>query len=111
MYAELFACSNFSFLRGASHPEEMVDAAHALGIAALAICDRHGLYGVVRAWARAKELGLKFIVGVELEVQWRNRFQTNDLPTLVLLVQDAQGYRNLCRLLTLAHRDTPKGEA
>lgn len=111
MYAELFACSNFSFLRGASHPEEMVDAAHALGFAALALCDRHGLYGVVRAWARAKELGLKFIVGVELEVQWGEQVADGERPTVVLLVEDTQGYRNLCRLLTLAHRDTPKGEA
>jgi len=111
MYAELFACSNFSFLRGASHPEEMVDTAHALGLAALALCDRHGLYGMVRAWSRAKELGLKFIVGVELEVQWGEHFRINELPTVAFLVQDAQGYRNLCHLLTLAHRDTKKGEA
>jgi error-prone DNA polymerase len=111
MYAELFACSNFSFLRGASHPEEMVDAAHALGLTALALCDRHGLYGMVRAWVRAKELGLKLIVGVELEVQWNGHSRTEERPTIALLVQDAQGYRNLCQLLTLAHRDAPKGEA
>jgi error-prone DNA polymerase len=111
MYAELFACSNFSFLRGASHPEEMVDTAHALGLAALAICDRHGVYGIVRAFVRARELGIKLIVGAELEVQWGECFNRTTLPTLALLVEDAQGYRNLCRLLTVAHRAAPKGEA
>jgi len=112
MYAELLACSNFSFLRGASHPEEMVDAAHALGLTALALCDRNGLYGIVRAWSRAKELGLKLIVGVELEVQRaEEHFHPGQRPTIALLAEDAQGYRNLCRLLTRAHRVAPKGEA
>ena len=111
MFAELFACTNFSFLRGASHPEEMVDKAHALGLTAIGICDRHGLYGIVRAYARAKELGVKLIVGAELEVQLGNADPSSSHPTVAFLVEDTQGYRNLCRLLTLAHRDTPKGEA
>jgi len=111
MFAELFACSNFSFLRGASHPEEMVDKAHELGHTAIGLCDRHGLYGTVRAWTRAKELGLKLIVGAEIEVQLGADGNVSSRPTVAFLVEDTQGYRNLCRLLTLGHRDAPKGEA
>ena len=111
MFAELLACSNFSFLHGASHPEEMVETAHALGLSAIGICDRHGLYGSVRAFVRARELGIKLIVGTELEVKWRDLLSVSAQPRLALLVEDAQGYRNLCRLLTLAHRDAPKGQA
>ena len=111
MFAELFACTNFSFLRGASHPQEMIDKANELELSAIGICDRHGLYGIVRAWARAKELGVRLIVGAELEVQLGQAAEATTRPTVAFLVQDSQGYRNLCRLLTLAHRDTPKGEA
>ena len=111
MFAELFACTNFSFLRGASHPEEMVDKANELGFSAIGICDRHGIYGIVRSYARAKELGVKLIVGAELEVQLGQSAAAATRPTVAFLVEDTQGYRNLCRLLTLAHRDTPKGEA
>ena len=111
MVAELLACSNFSFLRGASHPEEMVQKAHELGLGAIGICDRHGLYGIVRAWVKAKELGVKLLVGAELEVQLGERFDAAQRPTVAFLVQDFQGYRNLCRLLTVAHQNAPKGEA
>ena len=111
MFAELFACTNFSLLRGASHPEEMVDKASELGLSAIGICDRHGLYGIVRAWARARELGVKLIVGAELEVQLGQGKGAASKPTVAFLVEDTQGYRNLCRLLTLAHRESPKGEA
>ena len=65
----------------------------------------------MRAFVRARELGIKLIVGTELEVKWRDLFSVSALPLLALLVEDAQGYRNLCRLLTLAHRDAPKGQA
>ena len=56
-YAELQAATNFGFLRGASHPEELVLAAEALGLAAIGVCDRNSLAGVVRAYAKAKETG------------------------------------------------------
>ncbi len=62
-YAELDVTSNFSFLRGGSHPEELVAAAKALGLAAIAVTDRNTLAGVVRAHLAAKEVGIKFIVG------------------------------------------------
>ena len=68
MFAELLGRSCFSFLRGASQPEEMVARARRLGLNALALCDRNGLYGTVRAWTRARELGQRLIVGAELTV-------------------------------------------
>ncbi|MFM7206686.1 MAG: error-prone DNA polymerase [Planctomycetaceae bacterium] len=102
-YAELHCTSNFSFLEGASHPEELVRRAHALGYEALAITDRGTLAGIVRAHAAAKDLrpdaastpGLKLIVGAALEPL--------DAPPLVLWAADRTGYANLCRLLTRGH--------
>ncbi|MCE9630483.1 MAG: error-prone DNA polymerase [Planctomycetia bacterium] len=94
-YAELHCTSNFSFLEGASHPEELVRRAHALGYEALAITDKGTLSGIVRAHAAAKDVGLKLIVGVELEPV--------DAAPLVLWAVDRTGYANLCRLLTRGH--------
>jgi error-prone DNA polymerase len=102
-YAELHCTSNFSFLEGASHPEELVRRAHALGYEALAITDRGTLSGIVRAHAAAKDLAqntaqnppLKLIVGAALEPV--------DAPPLVLWAADRIGYANLCRLLTRGH--------
>ena len=65
-YAELRCRSSFSFLEGASHPEELVDRAADLGLEALALADRGGLYGVVRAHARARKRGLPLVVGAEV---------------------------------------------
>ena len=62
-FAELLAKSSFSFLEGASHPEQMVEAAHAAGLSAIALCDRHGLYGSVRAHAAGARLGQRVVVG------------------------------------------------
>ena len=66
-YAELHCMSNFSFLEGASHPEELVQTAAALGYEALAITDRATLSGIVRAHAAAKQVGMKLIIGAHLE--------------------------------------------
>ena len=71
VFAELCARSNFSFLRGASHPEELVVRAQELGHSAIAICDRMGLYGSARAHAEAKECGQRVIVGAELVLEPR----------------------------------------
>jgi error-prone DNA polymerase len=108
-YAELRCKSNFSFLEGASHPEELADRAADLDLAALALADRDGLYGVVRAHARARRRGLALVVGAELGVV--------DLApgpaaggSLVLLAQDREGYASLCRLVTAAHRGPPGPE-
>ncbi|MGA1618733.1 MAG: PHP domain-containing protein, partial [Pirellulales bacterium] len=91
-YAELHCTSNFSFLQGGSHPEELVTRAAALGYAAVAITDRASLSGMVRAHAAAKEAGIKLIVGAVVE--------PIDAAPLVLWVTNRTGYANLCRLLT-----------
>jgi len=91
-YAELHCTSNFSFLRGASHPEELVQTAAALGYEALAITDQSTLTGIVRAHAAAKQAGLKLIVGAHLE--------PCDAAPLVVWATDRTGYANLCQLLT-----------
>ncbi|MFU8858736.1 MAG: error-prone DNA polymerase, partial [Deferrisomatales bacterium] len=67
-HAALWCKSNFSFLEGASHPEELVERAHELGLAALALTDRDGVYGAVRAHVRARELGVRLIVGAEVTI-------------------------------------------
>ena len=100
-YAELHCLSNFTFLRGASHPRELVERARTLGYAALAITDECSLAGVVRAWRTARENGLKLIVGSELRLV--------DGPTLVLLAPDRQAYGQLSSLITLARRRAAKG--
>ncbi len=100
-YAELHCVSNFSFLRGASHPAELVAQAHALGYAALAVTDECSLTGIVRAHVAARELGLKLIVGSEITLE--------DGPKLVLLATGREGYGNLCELITAGRRRARKG--
>ena len=101
-YAELHAISNFSFLEGASHPEELVAQAKALGLSALAITDRNTLAGVVRAHVAAKEAGLRLIIGVRLDLE--------DAPSLVCLPSDRKAYGRLCRLLSLGQGRAIKGQ-
>jgi error-prone DNA polymerase len=103
-YAELRCKSNFSFLEGASHPEELVDRAADLGLEALALTDRSGLYGVVRAHARARQRGLPLVVGAELTC---DGLGPGGATRLVLLATDREGYAQLCRLVTEAHRGDP----
>ena len=74
-YAELQVTSNYSFLRGASHPDELVIAAKALGLTALAIADRNSLAGVVRAHVAAKEAGLRLVVGARLVPRGQRQLQ------------------------------------
>jgi error-prone DNA polymerase len=116
MFSELLACSSFSFLRGASHPEELVVQAKRLNLDALAICDRDGLYGSVRAYTSGREVQQRVIVGAELSLRALPRkarpdTPLEDCPTLALLIQNHRGYENLCRLLTKSHQDRPKGES
>lgn len=106
-YAELHCVSNFSFLRGASHPEELVERAHSLGYAALAISDECSLAGVVRAHRAAKAVGLKLIVGAEFRLDGTVDGHTGG--RLVLLAQNRAGYGNLAALITLARRRAEKG--
>ena len=101
-YAELHCLSNFSFLRGASHPDELVEQAAAQGYAALALTDECSLAGIVRAHLAAKAAGLKLIAGSEMT--------TADGLKLVFLAENREGYGNLSALITLARRRAAKGD-
>ncbi len=105
-YAELHCVSNFSFLRGASHPEELVERAAALGYAALAITDECSLAGVVRAHVAAKERGLHLIVGTEVQL---TTAAGAPYAKLVLLATDRESYGNLSEFITLARMRADKG--
>ncbi len=100
--AELHARTNFSFLEGASHPDELTLRAAELGLAALAVTDRNTLAGVVRAHAAAKQLQLKLIIGAEIDLR--------DAPPVVLWTTDRASYGRLARLITHGRRQAPKGE-
>jgi error-prone DNA polymerase len=100
-YAELHALSNFSFLRGASHPGELIGRASELGYRALALTDECSMAGVVRAHVRAKELGLPLIVGAEFTLTCGLRF--------VALAATRRGYGQICQLITRGRRAAPKG--
>ena len=101
-YAELQVTSNFSFLRGASHPDEMVERASELGHRALALTDRNTLAGVARAHEAAQGTGLHFIPGARLDL--------GDGPSLLCLPTTRHGYGALSRLITTGRRRAPKGE-
>ncbi len=103
-YAELCATSNFTFLTGASHPDELVHAAATFGYKAIALTDTHTLAGIVRAHLTARELKIHFIPGARLRL--------TDLPeaSVFLYPTDMPSYRRLCRLLTTGKRRAPKGE-
>ena len=102
-YAELRCLSNFSFLRGASHPEELVERAKKLGYQALAMVDECSLAGVVRAHVAAKEHRLKLLIGSQFQVRCDAPF------TLIVLACNLNGYGNLCEFITGLRRASPKG--
>ena len=120
-YAELHCRSNFSFLEGASHPEELVEHAVTLGIEALALTDRDGLYGAVRFAKHAKQARLGAIVGVELtldtpELRPKHRrtlsaAESAALPRIVLLAENAVGYANLTCAISAAQLRGRKRDA
>jgi error-prone DNA polymerase len=91
-YVELHARSAFSFLRGASEPQDLAGAAAFMGMGKIALCDRDGVYGSARLHAAAKNAGLSALVGAELTLE--------DGAVLPVLVQNRTGYQNLCRLIT-----------
>jgi error-prone DNA polymerase len=101
-YAELHCFSNFSFLEGASHAEELVRQAAALGLKAIAITDRNTLAGVVRAHTAAKEVDIQLIVGAQLDFA--------DAPSVLCLPTDMAAYSRLSQLISLGRRRVPKGE-
>ena len=101
-YAELQVTTNFSFLRGAAHPAELVVTAAALGHGAIAIADHNSLAGIVRAHQAAKEVGIRLVIGCRLDL--------GDGPSLLAFPQDRDAYGRLTRLLTLGKRRAAKGE-
>ena len=101
-YAELHCLSNFSFLRGASHPAELVTRAAELGYAGLALTDECSVAGIVRAHAAAKNLSLKLVIGSELKCV--------DGLKVAVLCADRRSYAALCGLITAARRAAPKGD-
>jgi error-prone DNA polymerase len=121
-YAELAVTSNFTFLTGASHPDEYIYQAAALGYGAIAITDRNSLAGVIRAHVAAKDAGISFIVGCRLELAESSEgnisnstsSQADDEQKSILQVlvypTSRAAYGRLCRLLTLGKRRTKKGE-
>ena len=104
-YAELHCHSNFSFLDGASHPEELVERAARLGLDALALTDHDGMYGVVRFAEAAAELGVRTVFGAELSLGLtapQNGVADPEGSHLLLLARDPDGYRGLCRTISTA---------
>ncbi len=107
-YAELQATTNFSFLRGASHPWELVSGAHGLGMEAIGICDRNSLAGVVRAWSQVKDLReggatVRALTGCRLDFLC-------DSPSILVYPANREAYGRLTRLLTVGQRRADKGE-
>ena len=100
-YVPLWCKSNYSFLEGASHPEELVEACRRNGLAAMALTDRNGVYGIVRAHVQALQAGIHLIAGSQIGLR--------DGSEILLLAQNRKGYGNLCRLLTNGHLRSSKG--
>jgi len=105
-YVPLWVKSNHSFLEGASFPEELVERAHALGLSAIAITDRDGVYGLVRAHMRAKELGIRILTGAQVTVGIDGADHL-----VVALARSRLGYSHLCRALSLGHARREKGSS
>ena len=101
-YAELQVTTNYSFLRGASHPRELVAAAKLLGISALAITDRNSVAGIVKAFDAARQAEIGFIVGCRLDLA--------DGASVLCYPQNRAAYSRLTRLLTVGKQRAPKGE-
>src|SRR4026208_1197236 len=101
-YIELHASSAFSFLRGGSFPEQLAEVAAELEIPAVAVLDRHVVYGARRCSGAAREHGVRPIIGAELSME--------DGSILPVRVENRTGYKNLCELLTQAHLRSEKGK-
>ena len=104
-YAELHTHSAYSFLDGASTPEELVEEAARLDLRAIALTDHDGLYGVVRFAEAAKELDVRTVFGAELSLGGGDRTEAPDPPGphLLVLARGPEGYRRLSRQLAAAH--------
>jgi error-prone DNA polymerase len=120
-YVELHATSAFSFLAGASQPEALIERAAKIGMPAIALADRNGLYGAARFHTAAKRLQVRAHIGAEIAVQgignrltppaWVPHHYPSEPPRLVLLCASQTGYQNLCQLITrMKMRETSKAE-
>jgi len=105
-YAELFCLTNFSFLHGASHAEELVERAVKLGYSALAITDECSLAGVVRAHGEAKQAGLKLLIGAHFQLTHADGSRA---LSLLALATNRNGYGNLSEMITLGRMRADKG--
>jgi error-prone DNA polymerase len=120
VYIELHAASAFSFLQGASLPETLIERAASLGYPALALLDADGVYGAPRFHKAAKQAGLRAIIGAELTIEYSQQLPTTTTHQgtearrstwqLPVLVSSAEGYKNLCRLVTRMKLRAAKGE-
>ena len=123
-YAELSCQTAFSLLEGASMPEELAERARALGLAALGVCDRDNVYGLVRAWKTGKDAGLEVLHGATLTLaipedrappiaaSAKRGTPVDPQPrTCVVYARDVQGWATLCELLTRGRAEQPKGSA
>ena len=102
-YAELHTTTNYGFLRGASHPEELVLTAKALGMAAIGITDPNSLAGVVRAWSKGKEVGIRVLTGARLDF-------ADETSSVLCYPTGREAWGRLTRLLTVGQRRAKKGE-
>ena len=109
-FAELQAFTNFTFLEGGSHPEELVGQARHLGLAALAVTDRNTMAGLVRAHASAKANGVKFIPGVRLDLVDGETPPHAAFASLLAWPGDRAAYGRLTRLVSRGQRRTEKGK-
>ena len=101
LYAELQVTTNFSFLRGASHPEEFFVQARALGLSAVGVTDRNSLAGIVRAHEAAERTGVRLVVGCRLDLE--------EGVSLLVYPTDLAAYSRLCRLLSIGKQRAGKG--
>ena len=116
MFVHLHCHSHYSFLRGVAPPEEIIAAAAAQKMPAVALTDTNGLYAAVPFYQAAKAAGVKPIVGVVIDVEFRaspspsrnSKYENRHSPSvaMVLLAADMEGYSNLCQLVTLRHLGT-----
>lgn len=110
-YVPLWVKTHYSFLEGASSPAELIQEARRLGLEAMAITDRDGLYGVVRAHVAAREMGIKLLIGAQLSMGRPDMSPCQPLSTVIVLAMDRGGYANLCRLITRGRMRCPKGKS
>jgi len=114
-WAQVAVTSNYTFLRGGSHPEELVQQAAGLQYRAVALTDHNTLAGIVRAHVAAKQCGIQLMVGSRIVLSHPHnpphpRHSPTTLPDVLLFATSMEGYRALCRFLTLGKRRAPKGE-